>query len=111
MHQRPIGVVGIGNARDQIGSVIGESAFDTDRLGTSNSVVVVTARQLLCLILRLMECQYRLAVSVLEIISKREALSPVGAVAIGYFHDPCAVGLVAAVHQEDAARQRWAGVR
>jgi hypothetical protein len=53
-----------------------------------------------------MEGQHRGAIGVLEIISQREGLGPVGAVAVADLDHPSAVGLVAAVQQKDAARQR-----
>src|SRR5262249_22104373 len=67
--------------------------------------------EFLCLILRLVERQNVLAVAVLEVIGERKTLGPVGAVTIAGLEHPGAVGLIAAVHQRDAARERWATVR
>ena len=51
-----------------------------------------------------------LAVAIFEVVGECEALGPVGAVAVADLEHPRSVGLVAAVQQEDAARQRRAAV-
>ena len=101
MQARPLGVVGIGIARFQIAPVGLERAIDGDRRAVG--AAVITARQLLRLILRLIERQHVLGVGILEIVGQGEGLGPVCAVAVAGLQHPRAVGLVAAVH---AARCR-----
>ena len=55
------------------------------------------------LILRLMKCQHGLAIGILEIVRQCKGLGPVCAVPIADLEHPGAVGLVAAIHQQDAA--------
>ena len=104
MYARPFGVVGIGPARCQIGLVRDQCAITRDRRTVATTVV--TARQLLRLILRLVERQHVLAVSILEVVSQREGLSPVCAAPVAHLQHPRAIGLVAPIHQQDAACQR-----
>mgnify|MGYP007009039157 CR=1 FL=1 len=67
-------------------------------LGEALSAVVVTARQLLGLILRLIERQHVLGVGIFEVVGQGEGFGPVRAVAVAGLQHPTAVGSVAAVH-------------
>jgi len=51
-----------------------------------------------------------LAVGIFEVVGECEALGPVGALAVADLEHPRSVGLVAAIQQKDAARQRRAAV-
>src|SRR4051812_27891860 len=103
-----LGIVGVGATGLQIAPVVLQRAIDGDR--GSIGVAVLTAGQLLCCILSLIERQHCPAVGILVVVSERESLSPVCAVAVTGLEYPTAVGSIAAVHQRDAARQRWAAV-
>src|SRR5213083_3222390 len=84
-----------------------------ERLGDRHRllrVAVGAARDLLRLLLRLIEREHRGSVGRLEVVGLREALGPVRAAAARGLHDPGAVGPVSAIEQLDAARQRRAGV-
>ena len=72
MQARPFGVVGIGPARLQIAPVGRQRAIHGDRCAVG--AAVLAARQLLRLILRLIERQHVLGVGILEIVGQREGL-------------------------------------
>ena len=59
----------------------------------------------------MIERQHILAVGILEVVGQGEALGPVCPVSVADLQHPSPVGLVAAVHQRDAARERRAAVR
>src|SRR4051794_20352230 len=103
-----LGVVGIGAARFQVAPVVVKRAINGDRGRVG--AAVLAARQLLCCVLSLVERQHVLAVAVLVVVSERESLGPVCAVAVAGLEHPTAVGPVAAGDQRNAARQRWAAV-
>ena len=98
-----LGVVWVRIPRDQIAPVVLERAIDRDRCGVG--AAVLTACQLLRCVLRLVERQHILAVAVLEVVGERKALGPVCAMAVAGLEHPCAIGLVASVHQGNAARE------
>ena len=106
---RVLGVVGIGAARGEVALVVDERAIDRNRRGRVG--LAVAAGQFLRGVLRLEERQDLAAVALVEVVGFGKGFRPVFAVAVARLEHPRSVGLVAAVMQLHAARDRWAVVR
>src|SRR3954469_269962 len=108
MQAGPFGVVGICAARFEIAPIVVQRTINRNQCTSGASIT--TCQSLRC-VLRLVKSQHVILVAVLEVVGERKAFGPVGALTGTGLEDPRAIGLVAAVHEGNAASERRPRVR